>query len=610
LGLQDSTGSDEFDAIASLARDILECPIALISVLGETDQWFKAKCGLDVEIGPRETAFCNYTILSPDLLIVNDAREDVRFKNNPIVVREPNVVFYAGAPISIDGIHNLGTLCVVDTQPRQLTEQQIQHLRGLARATSGLMKAFTSKRQAEIAKLSEMDKGHEVARMANFLKQTASLSGVGGWELVLESQKLTWTDETKIIHDVPLDFVPKLDEAIEFYMPEARPVITKAVENAMATGVGWDLELPILTAQGRNIWVRAVGSPTYRDGVLVSLNGAVQDISERKLNEARLLKSETSARSTAEELRAILDNMEEGVSVFDKDAKLLIWNQKYIDIFEKAPGEVREGVKLRRLLENEKFRGNFDGDIATHLRELFCQLDRNEPSIKQFRTKSGKIIKSTHAPRPGGGWVGTHSDVTVPVLASEHHEHASRHDHLTGLMNRLAFNTWIEKFCEHNTDPNRCLVLLLLDLDKFKHVNDTLGHVVGDKLLQYAATRLQNCVRDEDVVARLGGDEFAVVLECAREESIQIAGIIADNAIRAIGSVLDLNGEKVEIGVSIGICVSPLGKFELDELLTRADFSLYQAKENGRGNYCYHDPSLVDLPSRQSRKNLRVGSAA
>lgn len=607
LGLQDSTGSPEFDAIASLASDVLECPIALISVLGETEQWFKAKCGLDAEMAPREVAFCNHTILGQDLLIVNDAREDSRFKDNPIVTGDPNVVFYAGAPISIDGTHNIGTLCVVDTRPRQLTDRQTQHLHSLARAASGLMKAFTSKRQAEDAKLREESKGLEVARMAILLEQTASLSGVGGWDLILETEELTWTNETKKIHDVSLDFEPKLDEAINFYTPEARHVISKAVEDTIATGTGWDLELPIVTAKGRHIWVRAVGGPTYRDGVLIGLNGAFQDISDRKKTEVRILESETAARSQSEELRTILDNMEEGVSVFDKDGKILIWNQKYIDIFEKAPGEVKKGVTLRRLLKNQKSKGDFTGDIETYLRELFCKLGRNESSVNQFRTNNGKIIKSTHAPRPGGGWVGTHSDVTDPVLAAERHEYASRHDHLTGLMNRLAFNTWIDQTCERNDDPNRYLVLMLIDLDKFKQVNDTLGHLVGDKVLQHVAARLQNCVRKGDLIARLGGDEFAIVFECDRENSIDIATTIAKNAIRAMGCAFNIDGKRVAIGASIGLCVSPQSEFELNKVMTFADFALYHAKEDGRGKYRFHDASLSVQSGYSLNNNMRVG---
>jgi two-component system, sensor histidine kinase and response regulator len=121
-----------------------------------------------------------------------------------------------------------------------------------------------------------------------YLDRAGRMAGVGGWRVDLQAGRVHWSEETRRIHEVDDDFVPVLDQAIEFYAPEARPVIEAAVQNAIATGTGWDLELPMVTAKGRAIWVRAVGAVEYEDATPVLLVGAFQDITERRLREQEL----------------------------------------------------------------------------------------------------------------------------------------------------------------------------------------------------------------------------------------------------------------------------------------------------------------------------------
>lgn len=605
LGLHDTTGSPEFDAIANLAADVFDCPMALITLLGAEEQWFKAKHGLDADVSPRELAFCNHTILSREPLIVSDARTDARFWDNPLVLSDPNVVFYAGAPIALDDAHNLGTLCVVDTKPREMSERDVQRLRNLAQAAEGLIAAYHSRRQAERAKKSEERKARELSKTASMLGQITKLSGVGGWELELETETLSWTSETKRIHEVPPEFEPKLETAIDFYAPEARPRIASAVEKAIETGASWDMELPMLTAHGKDIWVRAVGGPTYRDGKMVSLIGAFQDISERRRNDESIRASEHEAKALSEELRTILDAMDEGVSVFDADAKLVLWNQQYIDLFGKPEGEIRQGVPFRHLLECEKARGEFAEDIDAHLAYLFEQLRHGISDVGQFRTSAGTVIKTTHSPLPGGGWVGTHSDVTAVVLDAERARHAAHHDPLTGLPNRLAFNARLEAIRKADRGEDRALALLLVDLDKFKEVNDTLGHLAGDELLIGAAKRMRSCVRRDDLVARLGGDEFAIVIECAPDEAVPLAKTIAEAVGHEMRRPFEIGDASAKIGASIGVSVTPADTFEADDILARADSSLYEIKEGGRGSFKIHGEG----GSRRERARRRKDAA-
>ena len=149
---------------------------------------------------------------------------------------------------------------------------------------------------------STVHEANELERAVFLLEQIKDMTGVGAWELQLNPTALTWSEETKRIHEVPSDYVPELDAALDFYAPEARPTIQHAVECAVSDGVSWDLELPLITAKGKRIWVRALGSPLYDDSGLVSLVGAFQDITKHKLSEGRIRRSEENAHKTSVEL--------------------------------------------------------------------------------------------------------------------------------------------------------------------------------------------------------------------------------------------------------------------------------------------------------------------
>jgi len=128
----DTLEEDDFDEITKLASQICETPVALITLIDQKRQWFKSAVGTDVRETPREFAFCAYTILEKEVLVVNDTREDARFANNPLVTGDPNVTFYAGAPIINEEGFPLGSICVIDTEAKELNDQQIAALKTLS----------------------------------------------------------------------------------------------------------------------------------------------------------------------------------------------------------------------------------------------------------------------------------------------------------------------------------------------------------------------------------------------------------------------------------------------------------------------------------------------
>jgi PAS domain S-box-containing protein len=269
LEVLDTAHEAEFNALVQAASLACGAPISLISLVDADRQWFKANLGLpEVSETPREVSFCAHAVLGDGLFVVPDSSLDPRFADNPLVTGDPNIRFYAGAPIVVSGGHRIGTLCVIDRLPRELDASQRAILQRLALAAGNALEGRRSTR--------------ELRRSKSFLDRTGRVAGVGGWELDLATDELTWSDETRRIHGVEPEYKPVLAEAIDFYAAEARPVIRAAVEHAVSTGEGWDLELPLVRRDGRRIWVRAVGSVDADAGKPVRLVGAFQDITRRK----------------------------------------------------------------------------------------------------------------------------------------------------------------------------------------------------------------------------------------------------------------------------------------------------------------------------------------
>ena len=185
-----------------------------------------------------------------------------------------------------------------------------------------------------------------------------------------------------------------------------------------------------------------------------------------------------------------------------------------------------------------------------------------------------------HQPVPGKGWVSTHEDVTEQRRIQKRVAYLAHHDSLTGLANRALLR---ERMDTALNGGREIVAVLCLDLDRFKEINDTLGHATGDALLQALAERLRSCVRDADTVARMGGDEFAIIQHGSTQPEDSVA--LAARVIDAIARPYVINGQQMLVGTSIGIAISPNDGTQTDQLLRNADLALYRAKADGRGTY-------------------------
>lgn len=324
------------------------------------------------------------------------------------------------------------------------------------------------------------------------------------------------------------------------------------------------------------------------------------DVSERKSIEKALIESERKAREKTDELEVMLANMNQGVSVFDKSGRLTLYNKRYEAIFNKAPGEARQGATLEELIASEKARGDFHGDPKSHVRDLMARLSRGEVVRSRFELSDGRVISTVQAPIPGGGWVGTHEDVTEREAAAARIAHAATHDSLTGLASREPFNRAVVDQLELALSTSGAMCVMLIDLDWFKAVNDTYGHAVGDEVLRRVAERLLSCTRPTDLVARLGGDEFALLLS-GGPELRETAAAVAARLVRTLSMPYEIEGKAVEIGASIGVALAPENGDRADTLQKNADSALYKVKAEGRNGFRFFDDLLKQEVDKRRR---------
>ncbi len=271
-----------FDAIAKIATDIFACPIAFISLLEKDQQWFMAECGLGASSTPREIAFCNYTVLGSEAFIVEDARRDPRFADNPLVTGAAAIRFYAGVPITLESGHRIGALCVSDTRPRQFSDRDIDRLHQLGKLAEASVAAHEQTLRTAAVARDAAEKAQLLWKKGRLLRQMERIAKIGGWELDLQTQMVDWSDEVSRIHELPIGDTCSMEQALSFYPEHWRAVITRNIEKSIASGEGYTFESEFVTALGNKKWVRAAGECELRDGQPVRLFGMFQDITQEK----------------------------------------------------------------------------------------------------------------------------------------------------------------------------------------------------------------------------------------------------------------------------------------------------------------------------------------
>ena len=330
-----------------------------------------------------------------------------------------------------------------------------------------------------------------------------------------------------------------------------------------------------------------------------AFNGLIVEVAEARRQ--LIARSEAEISKQVERLEAALTNMTQGLCMFDHEQRVIVSNRRYAETYGIAPECIRPGTSMREVLEARVKAGSYYGSPDTYVDRRLNAYSVAEPSDTYVELANGRTVHSVRRPMSDGGWLATHDDVTERRRVEAKIAHMAQHDALTNLPNRVLFRGSLEQALKGLSRGAR-IAVLCLDLDRFKSVNDTLGHSIGDALLRAVTERLVGCVRDTDLVARLGGDEFAII-QASGDGGVD-AGSLAQRLIDAVSAPYELDGHQVVIGVSIGIAVAPDDGTEPGELLRNADLALYRAKKEGREMYRFFE---AEMDARmQARRTLEA----
>jgi diguanylate cyclase (GGDEF)-like protein/PAS domain S-box-containing protein len=359
------------------------------------------------------------------------------------------------------------------------------------------------------------------------------------------------------------------------------------------------IDLRIRTSGGDWKWLSAHGRVTERDaaGNAVRLSGTAIDITARKTAEEAL-------RANEEKFRLITENVSDLIAMVDTNGKRVYNSPSYRALFgEDAPSPGSDSF--------EQIHPDDRGQVMKVFHDTVA-LGTGQRAQFRFRMRDGAVryIESQgNVIRDQAGEVHrivvVSRDVTERLVAEERLRHIAHHDLVTNLPNRALLKDRLDQALRHARGYRKQVALLFIDLDNFKHVNDSLGHAAGDQLLRELANRFTRCLRPQDTVARQGGDEFIVLIPDLEQR--EHAAIIAQKILKALAAKVAIDGQELEVTASIGVSTYPDDGDDAELLLKHADIAMYYAKEKGKNGCEFFSAEMDDvLRQRVSmERNLR-----
>jgi diguanylate cyclase len=606
LGVLDTPQEDRFDRLTRIAAAAFGVPTALVSLVDADRQWFKSRVGFEVRETPRALAFCSHTVALDDLLVVNDTQLDERFADHPLVAGPPFIRFYAGQPVrSVDG-QPLGTLCLIDRQPRQFGDADKRMLRDLAQMVQDELNRAVVVAARDAAQLALRELNVQLERRVE--ERTRELHA-RNCQLEQEAQQRMLArqalDQKQALLDAVLESVDVgvvacgADGALTLFNRAARDLHGMDVAHVMLPD--WAHRYHLFEEDGvtpldeaRIPLARALRGENVKDAPMVieraqggmhrilasgrALEGpngealgavvALKDVTELADSRSRVLESE-------ERLRTIADNVPALIAYLDTGLRYRFANQRYQEWFGVKSADMLGRTVLEAM--GEAFYAPRRAALERCLRGYGSAIE-----IEEERRGRRRVISATYLPHVRDGVVqGIYVLSTDATSAREYERqlHALAHaDHLTGLPNRRSYEERLAQAIARSRRGATAMALAYLDVDNFKQINDSLGHAAGDTVLREFAKRLSNTVRSTDTVARLAGDEFVIVLE--QVGSVRECARIADKLLEAVRADFLLDGQPRRVTTSIGIAWS--AHPEQAALAHAADDALYQSKRAGR----------------------------
>jgi diguanylate cyclase (GGDEF)-like protein/PAS domain S-box-containing protein len=294
-------------------------------------------------------------------------------------------------------------------------------------------------------------------------------------------------------------------------------------------------------------------------------------------------------RLEKQRLDTAVNNIPQGLVVYDNTAHVTVCNHRYIEMFGLSAEVVKPGCTMQDLIYHRKQTGSFDGDVEEFCSNIIHDVALGKVTHQITEAPGGRAIQIINQPLQAGGWVATIEDVTERTQAEERIRHLAHYDPLTDLPNRALFHERLKHELKHIA-PGEQLAVLYIDIDEFKSVNDTLGHLIGDELLKSVAKSLSGCATGDGFVARLGGDEFAVVQTAVKSDA-EVSDL-ATRIFEAIRAPYECLGHQVTTDASIGVALAPQHGTDLHQILKNADLAMYAAKSAGRRTYRFFEPDM------------------
>ncbi len=581
-----------FDDIVVLLADLFGAPIAFLCTTEAHCNWFKSKIGIDIDEVPRSISFCDHTLKGNGVMVVPDATLDDRFAGNPMVTGSHHIRFYAGITLRDADGFAMGTLAVADVVSRGITEQQKKTLNRLASITIDRMEL--KKTQFEL---------HETVASLELARQNA-VSDRAELREVIEC-----LPQAIVLMDAQNNLV-LWNKNYERMFP--------AVAGLLEPGLSYEtLIRRVLQGQSGHAETGLVENERYiatwlhhhnQDGTILEQrpeDGCWIRYDQHHTSDGKKIcvrTDITADKIASDSFRLLFENNPVPMWVVEKST------QKYIDVNASALehyGYTREQFLNMTLLDirpTSEYQRILD-DARTKF-----GVDNGEEDWTHLKADGTEIVVSTYA-KPIK-YDGRDAAIVAVIDVTERRKHEARiqylveHDALTNLPNRRLFLELLESSVAKKSQNHYFTSIILVDIDDFKSVNDTLGHHVGDSLIVGVANRLEECIGDRGIVARLGGDEFVILLPMLAEPDDAHAA--AKELVNAFNIPVAFRDHNIMVGISAGVSIGFDDSIDASTLLVNADLALYKAKSDGGGVCRLYEPqmSLQMILYRETERDL------
>lgn len=587
LDILDTPAEEVFDRVTRVLAQLLDVPIALVSLVDGSRQWVKSRVGTDLQETPRNVAFCAHAIHAEDMFLIEDTLADSRFDAHPLVVGSPHIRFYAGIPLrTADGLA-LGTLCAIDRRPRTLTPGMKSAFHDLASIVEReLLQRAVTEQGKRVWEEERLARARSDARFATIFRETPT----GKIIVDLKGRFIEANPKFCQLTGYSADELTQLRFADITHPEDIGADRALAAELVAGTRTSYSVEKRYIHRDGNPVWAQvSVSLLQGHEGHAPQFIAVVLDIGERKRSEQLLHNHRADLERSVEErtlelersrrvLQTITDNLPILIAQVDKDLRYQFNNRIYHEIFGVDPSDLA-GKHLSSMLRP---------DLLDELMPYFQRALAGERVTKEsvrYLPDRDQLWNATYIPEVRDGEVVGFFVMSQDVTEQKRFERAlfdkAMLDPLTDLPNRRALQDRLDETIRSANTDGVPFVVLFMDLDGFKVINDAHGHDVGDELLKHVGRRLLQAVRKGDFVCRLAGDEFVVVAEGIPNRVI--AERIAADITTAIEKPFELSVGALSVGVSVGIASSlSSAMHDSNDVMARADSAMYEAKRRRR----------------------------